>query len=734
MAMSTHPSICRFCSAYCGIEVDVEDGRPVRVRGDRRDPVYRGYSCRKGRQLPAQHGDPGRLLQPMKRGRDGFHRPIRSEQAMDEIAERISGLLERYGPRSVALYVGTYAGIHPTAAAAAVGWLLASGSRMVFTAASIDQPGKNIANAVHGRWLAGPYLFDEADAWLIVGANPLVSLAGGISPADSARRVRDATRRGLQLVVIDPRRSETARFAALHLQPRPGEDPVLLAAMIRVMLREGFVDEGFVAENADGFEALARAVAPFDPGSAARRAGVPAESIVRAARILGRARRGLSVAGTGPNMSGHGNLTEYLLLCMTTLRGHWRRAGEALPNPGVLMPPASPRAQPVAPRRAWGSGEKLRVRGLQGSAAGLPTAALADEMLLPGDGQVRALVCVGGNPVTAWPDPRKTRQALQGLELCVCLDIRMSATARLSDYVIPCRLPLEVPGFSLPVEAYEQSHLAVGYAEPYARYTSAVVAPPPGSDLLEEWELFYGLARRQGITLRLLPLRPEVGPLRAARAPLVLDMQRKPRSEELLERLAEGSRIPLAEVKKHPHGALFPTQGPVVAPRAADCDARLWVGDTTLLGQLSDLRGDGSREPAESPDAFPFRLVCRRLPDVYNSSGHQLPAARVRPGSRINPAWMHPADLEALGLSSGQEVVLRSRHGAIPAVVASAAELRRGVISMAHGFGEGPESRAGAREGGSNTGRLVSVEEGYDPYTGIPIMSGIPVAVEPGSA
>ncbi len=342
--------------------------------------------------------------------------------------------------------MGTYGGIHPTASAFGVGWLLALGSHMVFTAATIDQPGKNIANALHGRWIRGPYLFDEADTWLIVGANPIVSLSEGISPANTARRIRDDRRRGQKLVVIDPRRTEVTRFADLHLQPRPGQDPALLAAMIHVILEEERYDRGFVIANAHGFEALEATVAPFSPEIAARRASVPAQDIIRAARILSSGSRGCAFAGTGPNISGYGNLTEYLLLCLNTLCGHWRRQGETLPNPGVLLPSATPVAQPSPPRQAWGYGEKLRVRGLTNTAGGLPTAALADEILLEGEGQIRALLCIGGNPAVAWPDQLKTLEALDKLELCVTLDIKMSATARLADYVIAVCSPYSSAG------------------------------------------------------------------------------------------------------------------------------------------------------------------------------------------------------------------------------------------------------------------------------------------------
>ncbi len=724
--MSTHPSICRLCPANCGILVEVENGRPVRIEGDREDPIFQGYTCAKGRQLPAQHAHPERLLHSMKRSDTGVHQPIESQRALEEVAEKIAVIVEQHGPRSVALYIGTLAGSHPTAGAAAVGWLLALGSRMVFTAASIDQPGKNIANALHGRWLGGPYLFDESDAWLIVGANPVISGTGGISSVHSARRIRAAKKRGARLVVIDPRRSESARFADLHLQPRPGEDPALLAAMLHVIMREELFDRSFVTQNADGFEALARAVEPFDPATSARRADVPAADIEAAARIFATGSRGCAMAGTGPNMSGHGNLSEYLVLCLNTVCGYWRSAGEVLPNPGVLTPPATPKAQAAPPRRAWGYGEKLRIRGFTNAASGLPTSALADEILLEGEGQIRALVCVGGNPAVAWPDQRKALKALNELELCVTLDIKMSATARHADYVIAPKLSLEVPTFSLHSESYEQSYIGVGYAKPYGRYAPALVDPPSGSDLIEEWEFFYGLAQRMGLALRFFPVRPEVGALRGRRQPIDFDMQRKPSTDELYEQMAKGSRVSLAEVKKHTHGALFQDETVCVKPRDPDCDARLELGDKTMLAELRSLLDD-SRAGQDGGERFPFRLISRRMPNVYNSSAHDLPALHRR--RRYNPAFLHPADLDDLGITAGDVVTISSDHDSVPAIVEAAPELRRGMISMAHCFGDVPERDAELFEIGSNTSRLVSVERNYDPYTGIPLMSGLPVAV-----
>ena len=598
-AAITHPSICRFCHAGCAILVDVEDGRAVRVTGDHANPVYSGYSCAKGRQLPQQHAHEDRLLHSMKREPDGSHRPIASGQAMDEVAERVRAIVDEHGPRSVALYIGTYSGPYLASAPAAVGWLLGLKSRMVFTASTIDQPGKSISNALHGRWLAGGYLFDEGDSWLLVGTNPIVSMSGGISAANPGRRLREARAQGRKLVVIDPRRSEVARFADVFLQPRPGEDPTLLAALLHVILREELYDRAFVTAHATGFEALSRAVEDFDPDYAAERAGVPADDIERAARVFAAGRRGGAVAGTGPNFSGRGNLTEYLLLCLNTLCGYWRREGEALPNPGALLSPAMPVAQAQPARRGWGFGEKLRVRGFASTAAGLPTAALADEILLEGEGRIRALFCVGSNPVAAWPDQLRALEAIQKLDLCVTLDMKMSATSRHADYVIAPKLSFEVPGVSVQMEALEQTYVSMGYPSAYAQYTPALVDPPEGSDVIEEWEFFYGLAQRMGLAMRLYPLRPEAGALREPLGTVDLDMRSKPTSDELLAMLTAGSRIPLDEIKKHPHGAVFDDKPVVTAAQEPGWEGRLELADATMLSELADVHAETIDRAAE---------------------------------------------------------------------------------------------------------------------------------------
>lgn len=720
-----HPTICRFCAAHCGILVEVDEGRVVGVSGDRDNPLYRGYLCPKGRALQEQHSHPARLLHTMKRGPDGRHAPVEHGQAIGEIAAQLARLLERHGPRSIAVYVGTYAFMYPAAAPAAMAWMNAIGSPMRFMPATIDKPGKTVAMALHGRWAAGPQTFAGADTWMIVGSNPAISKSIGAPPYNPSGALHDAVRHGMKLIVIDPRRTEAARLAAVHLQARPGEDPTVIAGLIRAILVENLLDQAFVRENSRGLEALREAVQPFSPEYVERRADVPREQLVEAARIFATGSRGFALAGTGPNMAPRGNLSEYLLLCLNTLCGRWLRAGEQLPNPGVLTPRPAPKAQPVAPTPAWGFGERLRVRGFTNTAAGLPTAALAEEILLEGEGQVKALICVGGNPAAAWPDEAKTRAALENLELLVTIDPEMSATAKLAHYVIAPRLSLEQPGVTLPIETLSAFAYGMGYEMPYAQYSPAIVEPPAGSDVIEEWRFFCELAREMRLGLSIESAFPWIA-AGSRTPPVTLDTQHPPTTDELLAILTQGSRVPLEAVRAHPHGHFFADETIVVAPKDPTCTAKLELADPVMLEELAAV----ARETVEASTPFSFQLICRRLPDVYNSYGRSIP--RLVRKYRYNPAFAHPDDLRALGVAPGEIMEIRSGYGSILGVAAADAGLRRGVIAMSHAFGDLPDSVDGApdpRTTGSNTSRLIPVDRDFDPYTGIPRMSAVPVHV-----
>lgn len=717
---SSHSVICRFCAVSCPLTVEMDGGRPVRVTGNRQSPVYHGFCCTRGQALPELMAEPGRLLHSVKKGADGVHRPIASQTAIQEVAERLRQIRDEHGPRSIALYFGTYSANYPASTPLAVGLMLALGTQMIFASMTIDQPGKDVAAAMVGGWEAGPHGFRDADVWMMIGSNPLVSIGAAMPAQNPARMLTEAIARGMRFIVIDPRKTQTAKRAHIHLQPRPGEDATLLAAMLHVILSENLHDAAFAAENVVGVKELQAAVAPFTPAYAAQRADVPEEQIIQAARMFATARRGVVGGATGANMSGRSSLVEYLIVSLNTVCGRYLRAGDAVENPGVFLSRAIPRAQPSPPRPALFPEDKMVARGLSRSAAGMPTSALADEILA---GKVRALLVLGGNPVAAWPEQRRTIAALEQIDLFVTLDIKMSASAKMAHYVIAPKIGLEVPNMSFVTEQMELYAGIWAMSAPFGMYSPKLMDPPPGSDVMEEWEFFYGVARELGLQLHVYYGETHTATRREQRAPAAVDMTKKPTTDEIYELITRGSRIPLSEVKKHPDGAVFSEQV-VATAKDPECTAKLDVGNPAMMGELQELRAESPGESSE----YPFRLISRRSAHVYNSSGRDLPML-IRKGGCNNPAFMHPADIEQLGCAPGDQVELRSRHGRIPAILAAEDALRRGVISMSHAFGDLPSANPDFRAVGSNTSQLTSVEDDFDRYSGMPRMSALPVAV-----
>lgn len=720
--MSTeYLTFCRFCHAFCAIRVTVEEGKAVKIIGDKQNPTYHGYTCKKGRQLPQQHYHPDRLLHTQKRREDGSYQPIDVANAMDEIAVQLSAILQQHGPRAVAMYSGTFTHHYPTGAAFGMAFMQAIDSPMLFSPSTIDQPGKPMAVAFHGRWNAGPTSFDSADIWMLVGTNPLVSMWGGIPQFNPAKRLHDARKRGLNLIVIDPRRTDVAEKAEIYLQPKPGEDPAILAGFVKVILDERLFDTNFVDEHVEGLAALKQAVSGFTPAYVEDRAGISGVDMVNAARMFAAGPKGMVSCGTGPNMAPRGTLTEYLVLVLNTLCGRWVKEGERIPNPFVFLPEGENKAQAEKrPDQAYGFGEKMRVRGLAASAAGLPTSAIADEILLDGEGQVRALLVVGGNPMAAWPDQLRTYDAMKKLELSVTLDIKMSATAKLSSFVIAPKLSLESPSISMPNESLTSYGVSPGYPEPYGHYAPVVVDPPEDAHVIEEWQFFYGLAQRMGLQLNINGLD--------------VDMANEPTSDDVLEMLTNGSRVPLAEVKKYPHGHIFSDPSIVAKPRDEDWEHRLDVGATELMQELTEVLNEEFYEHGgyAGEPRFSHRLISRRMQNVYNSSGRDLEGL-VKGNTSYNPAFMNPSDLEALDLKAGDLVEISSGRAMILGIVEPAPDVREGAISMAHAWGDAPEFDSSVRFIGSNTGRLTDNAGRIDPRCGMPVMSAIPVNVKKAS-
>ena len=706
MGKTTHNTFCRFCHANCAMLADVEDGRVVAVRGDPDDPVFGGYTCIKGRQLVEAHYSPERLTSCQIRDEAGNFSPIATEAALDIIAAKLRGIIDKYGPHAVAIYGGTYAFQNSAGVATATAFAQGIGSRNIYTSVTLDQPAKVYTTMRYGMWEGGMHSFDTADVCFMIGNNPLVSHyapPGSLPPFSPSRRLRDAQERGLKLIVADPRESDVARLADIHLPVLPGEDAALLAGMIHVIIDEGLYDRNFVGAHVDGFEELASAVKPFTPEMAGARCGVEASQIVEAARMFATANRGVASTGTGPEMAGNGTLTAWLVASINIICARFCQEGELSSIPRVFTTKTPRRAQVGAPIPLFGEGfPQSRFRNLTHLGTEMPCNVLADEILTPGEGQIRALINIGGNPVVAFPDQEKITRALDSLELLVSVDVRMAQTAKRSHVVLAPRMCLERDDISNLSEWW--------YEAPYARYTRALV-PPPG-DLIDEYAILWGLAKRLGTGL----------PLAGGPCP----MDALPDKASFLDLMAAGCTVPPSKVRDDtPDGKaiIYDDLHPRVEAPDPDTAHKFQLAAGAMPSML-----DAYRLDAQPNQGFDFRLVSRRTKHRFTSTGGHLSALKAK--RTTNPAHIHPDDLAALGIAEGALVRIASPAGTVIGVAEASVSIRRGIVSMAHAWGDAGEDGSAVREIGTGTNRLVKETVDYDPITGQSLQSAIPVRIE----
>jgi len=707
----------------CPVHVTVEDGEVKKVEGNKDAPLYQGFVCPKGRALEAAHNDPERLKHHLKRTPDGGYQRISSEDLVDDIAEKLKSILDQRGPDAVAASFGNAALENWVSTNLMIGFLTAIGSDRFYSNVTIDQPGLAMASAMHGGWAGGHMRPEDCEAYLIVGGNPIISkqfLAP--NPGLTSKRM---VRGGCKLVVIDPRKSETARKAAVHLQSIPGEDPTVLAGLLHLIIKSESIDTAFVAENAIGLEELTQALARYTPDYVAARAGIAQSDLQKAARMLGEAKTGECVAGVGANMSTRGTLNAYLLFAMKTVRGFYPRAGDEATHASVLNPRASFRAQPSRRMPAFNfGGRKTGIRGLEQSAAGLPLSALPEEMLRPGKNQVKAYFTLG-NGITNWPDTELVKRAFESLDLLVVHDVERSAIARMATHVIATNKQFEIPTTTQYMERAGYFHAGYGWTEPYAAYTPAIVEPPADAELMESWQVYYRVAQKLGLELYgvdMFTMNPRKAP--------AIDMVNEPTTDDLLELFSPNAVIPLSEVKKHANGKLFDEARVIIEPRDPNCKNYFQLADPYIIEQLKLVRNESIEARRGLSDAYPWSLISVRIQNT-TCAGYRPKGLLKQP---YNPLSMHPGDLESLGLEDGDLVEIKSRNGAIIGVAGTDKNLRPGTVSMCHGFGKIPGETSDPRKDGSNVNLLISWDDDYDPHHGQPRMSALPVSIAKQSA
>lgn len=713
MATRQARSFCRICAANCGVLLTIDDDTNsiVSVKGDKENPVSRGYVCFKALQAEEAHHGPQRLLRPLKRQPDGSYSEIGSEQALDEIADKLRGVIERGGPEAVATFKGT-AATNVATHMIQLDFLQAIGSPQFYSVNTIDQSAKFVSFARQGGWAAGLHDLGQSEVLLFFGCNPVISHSTmPVMGPDPLRTLKSAKERGLKLICIDPRLTETAALADIHLQSLPGSDTAIAAAMIRAILSEGWEDTDFVASHvgADRIADLKKAVDPFTAEFAERAAGLQPGQIHAAAKMFAQdCRSGSAFASTGPSMAPFSNTTQHLVDTLNIICGRFRRPGQKAVV-DVINPPDPIHAEVIPPPRSWENYPPSRIRGVGMLGFDRLASTLAEEILTPGEGQIRALIVSGANPASCLPDQKMAVDALQSLELLVTVTPYMSTTAQLADYVLPPTmmyerpdLPISAPGFNIGTTTW-------------ARYAPAVLKAPEGSDLVEDWYPYWAIAKRLGLEMRF------------SGVDLDFSVNQPPTTDDMLAIRTTGGRVTLADLKADletdPGGKIYDDPSLVVQPARPGANGRFDVMPSDVAGELGDFLASHLARDAAPDAGFSHLMISRRMNRVMNTLGSELKGTLKH--DPTNPAYMHPGELESLGVEPGDTVEIASEYGRIEAVAQPDKAMRSGVVSISHCWGGLP----GEEGPGANTNLLIATDKHVQPINAMPRMSAVPVNI-----
>ncbi|MDI3388800.1 molybdopterin-dependent oxidoreductase [Streptomyces sp. B-S-A8] len=735
--------ICPLCEATCGLTLTVEGTRVTGARGDRADVFSQGFICPKGAAFGALDGDPDRLTRPLVR-RDGRLREASWEEAFDAIAAGVRPLIEEYGPNAVGVVLGN-PNVHTMAGALYPPVLLSTlGTRNLFTASTLDQMPKHVSSGLlYGDPLAIPVPdLDHTDHLLLLGANPLESNGSLCTAPDFPGRLKALRERGGTLTVVDPRATRTAALADRHLAIRPGADALLLAALVHVLFEEDLTALGRLEPYVDGVAEVREAVAEFGPEAVAAACDVPAAEIRAVARQLAAAPTAAVYGRIGTCTVEFGTLASWLVDVLNVLTGNLDRPG------GALFPLSATGSapRPAAPGKGWRTGRwASRVSGHPEVKGELPAAALAEEIDTPGEGRVRAVLVLAANPVLSAPDGDRLDRALAGLDFMVSVDPYLNETSRHAHVVLPPPPPAQSAHFDFAFNA-----LAV---RNQARYTRAAVPLQDGN--LDECEiharLILAVSGMHGAPARAVDdmvieraLGKAVADTHARGhgrdpkelAALLTGDSGAERRLDLMLRLgpygdgfgAEPDGLGLGRLLGHPHGIdLGPLKSrlpEVLRTRSGRVELlpEPVAADLPRLRAALDLKPDG------------LVLVGRRHLRSNNSWLHNVPV--LNRGSNRCTLQIHPEDAARAGIADGAPVRVKGAGGEVEAPAEVTATVRRGVVSLPHGWGHdrpGTRTAVAAAAPGANVNQLLDGTL-LDPLSGTAVLNGVPVLLTPVAA
>ncbi len=690
---TTHTRTCHICEANCGILVEMEGATVVSIKGDPDDVLSRGHICPKATAIADLQSDPDRLRTPVKRVGSEWQ-PMGWDQAYAEIGARFAAIKAAGGAGG--LYIG-----NPTAHNYSVGMQTghlkkALGLRSIYSASTVDQ----IPHQLVQLWMFGHNsLFPIADidrtqTMLIIGGNPMASNGSVWTVPGIRHRIHALQQRGGRLIVVDPRRTETAELADTHLFIRPGTDPAFLVALLLALDEAGTINPGRLLPMLDGFGEALAALRHFDVATLATHCGIAEAAIREVATRLGNGAPAITYGRMGVSTAEFGTLNHWLIQLLNIATGNLDRIGGMMfSNPGVDV---------VAQTGTGTHGRfKSRVSGLSEIMSELPVVTMAEEIATPGEGQIRALVTIAGNPVLSTPEGRALDAALEALDLMVSVDMYVTETSRHAHYILPPCGPLQKDHYPLFLGAIAVRN--------YAKYSPALL---PINDDKSDWEIVAGLASA------ILTAQGQPAPnIRHPRDTLDAMLQASPHG------------LTLEQVEAHPHGIDLGELEPGRLPerlrmpeKRIRCAPEAAIADLDRFAASMSAAAEGS-----APDAL--LLIGRRNIRSNNSWLHN--SRRLLKGPDRCTLMIHPDDAAARAIETGTPVRISSRTGTIIAPAEVTDSVMPGTVSLPHGYGHNREGvkLSVAREKPGVSLNDITDRQRYDPLSGNAAFSGTPVTV-----
>jgi formate dehydrogenase len=720
--MTEQPTFCRICEPTCGMIATVEDGRLVQLRPDAEHPVTRGFSCPKGIEFVHVQNDPDRVLYPLRRTPSGDFERISWQRALAEIGARLRAVRDTYGGASIGWYAGNPSAFSHSHAIWSAGFVRGVGSKHLYSPNTQDTSSRFVASAL---LYGSPTIFplpdlDRTSFLLMVGANPLVSRGSLVAAGNLRDKLTGIVARGGRVVVVDPRRTETAK-AFEHVAVRPDGDAWLLLAMLHVIFAEGLAAESPLA---DGVDVLRAAAADCPPDVATARCGIAAEEIRALARAFAGAPAAAAYGRTGACLGSYATLVNVLLDALNVVTGNLDRPGGSV----FARPPIDFTSLAFRLGLASFDSYRSRVGDLPEVLGQLPAPLMAAEIETPGPGQLRALIVSAGNPLLSVPGATDLERALGKLDLQVGIDLYLNETHRHADYVLPATTFYERDDLPLPLSEIQLT--------PFVQWTDAVAAAR--GEARHDWQIIDDLARELGFaavsgvsakwigTSRLARLAQRVlgaGTHRVTPAMIVDLLLRTGRDGDRFG-LRRGG-LSLAKLRAHPHGIVLAphVETGVARKRIKHRDRRVHLGDERIAAELRRLLD----APQPSAD-FPLLMIGRREIRSHNSWMHNTP--RFQDGTRRHRALVNPVD--AQGISDGKIARIVSATGSIELPIEYSEDVPAGTIAVPHGWGHrGGGWQTANAAGGANVNEITSARpQDMERLSGMAHLNGVPVRLE----